>query len=128
MRQSTDGSVIAWTEPPFGETLYPGDDAPDYNPIYSCPRTAPVLPGVRRLRCLRAVHRPARLGPRSKPDRPVTSTERSQSRKTGSGEILDAGEKKLRFFQEQPFRGAVSPQVSAPWVSRRCARSRGRVA
>ncbi|MBK3384667.1 MULTISPECIES: hypothetical protein [Streptomyces] len=23
-----DGSVIAWTEPPFGETLYPGDDDP----------------------------------------------------------------------------------------------------
>ncbi|MEU3188683.1 hypothetical protein ABZ707_31470 [Streptomyces sp. NPDC006923] len=33
-----DGSVIAWTEPPFGETLYPGDDDPDYNPICSCPR------------------------------------------------------------------------------------------
>ncbi|MEU7038800.1 hypothetical protein ABZ958_34795 [Streptomyces sp. NPDC046237] len=32
-----DGSVIAWTEPPFGESLYPGDDDPDYNPICHCP-------------------------------------------------------------------------------------------
>ncbi|MYY85527.1 MULTISPECIES: hypothetical protein [unclassified Streptomyces] len=34
-----DGRVIAWTEPPFGESLYPGDDDPDYNPVCHCPRT-----------------------------------------------------------------------------------------
>ncbi len=34
-----DGRVIAWTEPPFGESLYPGDDDPDYNPICHCPLT-----------------------------------------------------------------------------------------
>ena len=33
-----DGRVISWTEPPFGETLHPGDDDPDYNPICHCPR------------------------------------------------------------------------------------------
>ncbi|TDU67124.1 hypothetical protein [Streptomyces sp. KS 21] len=37
-----DGSVIAWTEPPFGETLYPGDDDPDYNPICDCPGPWPL--------------------------------------------------------------------------------------
>ncbi|MGW8985176.1 hypothetical protein ACWGQ9_21225 [Streptomyces parvus] len=36
-----DGRVIAWTEPPFGETVHPGDDDPDYNPICSCPTTWP---------------------------------------------------------------------------------------
>ncbi|MFF9024858.1 hypothetical protein [Streptomyces eurythermus] len=25
-----------WTEPPFGETYYPGEDDPDYNPICNC--------------------------------------------------------------------------------------------
>ena len=33
-----DGSIITWTEPPFGESLRPGDDDPDYNAICSCPR------------------------------------------------------------------------------------------
>ncbi|MFF2927203.1 hypothetical protein ACFVTP_33165 [Streptomyces celluloflavus] len=33
-----DGRVIAWTEPPFGEGLIPGDDDPDYNPVCNCPR------------------------------------------------------------------------------------------
>ncbi|NED11860.1 hypothetical protein [Streptomyces sp. SID9124] len=28
-----DGSVIAWTEPPFGETLCPGDDAEKDAPV-----------------------------------------------------------------------------------------------
>ncbi|MFV0131595.1 hypothetical protein ACLGI4_28510 [Streptomyces sp. HMX112] len=32
-----DGTVHAWTEPPFGETYYPGEDDPDYNPICDCP-------------------------------------------------------------------------------------------
>ncbi|MFD7667812.1 hypothetical protein [Streptomyces sp. NPDC059788] len=32
-----DGRVISWTEPPFGETLDPGEDDPDYNPICRCP-------------------------------------------------------------------------------------------
>ncbi|KUN16248.1 MULTISPECIES: hypothetical protein [Streptomyces] len=34
-----DGTVYVWTEPPIGETYYPGEDAPDYNPICHCPRT-----------------------------------------------------------------------------------------
>ncbi|MET9800333.1 hypothetical protein [Streptomyces sp. NPDC006368] len=32
-----DGTVQAWTESPFGKTYYPGEDAPDYNPICACP-------------------------------------------------------------------------------------------
>ncbi|MFF8604163.1 hypothetical protein ACF065_34720 [Streptomyces sp. NPDC015232] len=32
-----DGTVYAWTEPPFGETYYPGEDDPDCNPICDCP-------------------------------------------------------------------------------------------
>ncbi|GGT30383.1 MULTISPECIES: hypothetical protein [Streptomyces] len=59
-----DGQVIAWTEPPFGETLYPGDDD-RLQPDLRVPDAvaAPVLHGVRRLRRLRAVHRPAHLAP-----------------------------------------------------------------
>jgi hypothetical protein len=34
-----DVEVLAWTEPPFGETLHPGEDDPDHNPICWCPRT-----------------------------------------------------------------------------------------
>ncbi|MEV2255965.1 hypothetical protein AB0I94_36330 [Streptomyces sp. NPDC050147] len=33
-----DGRAIAWTQPPSGEMLHPGDGVPDYNPICSCPR------------------------------------------------------------------------------------------
>ncbi|MGW1619950.1 hypothetical protein [Streptomyces sp. NPDC002172] len=36
-----DGRVIAWTEPPFGETVHPGEDDPDYNPICHCPGQTP---------------------------------------------------------------------------------------
>ncbi|GAB1339841.1 hypothetical protein ACE1SV_64310 [Streptomyces sp. E-15] len=32
-----DGTVYAWTEPPFGETYHAGEDDPDYNPICDCP-------------------------------------------------------------------------------------------
>ena len=32
-----DGTVYAWTEPPLGETYYPGEDDPDHNPICDCP-------------------------------------------------------------------------------------------
>lgn len=32
-----DGTVDAWTQPPYGETRYPGEDDPDHNPICSCP-------------------------------------------------------------------------------------------
>jgi hypothetical protein len=35
------GRVIAWREPPFGESLCPGDDDPDDNPICSCPGPRP---------------------------------------------------------------------------------------
>ncbi|MER7050308.1 hypothetical protein [Streptomyces jumonjinensis] len=37
-----DGTLIAWTEPPFGETVHPGDDDPDHNPICACPGTWPA--------------------------------------------------------------------------------------
>lgn len=37
-----DGTVDAWTEPPFGEPLYPGQGDPDYNPICSCPGPWPL--------------------------------------------------------------------------------------
>ncbi|MGW3387873.1 hypothetical protein [Streptomyces cinereoruber] len=37
-----DGTVEAWTEPPFGETRYPGEDAPDHNPICDCPALFPA--------------------------------------------------------------------------------------
>jgi hypothetical protein len=36
-----DGTVDAWTEPPFGETRYPGEADPDHNPICSCPGPLP---------------------------------------------------------------------------------------
>ncbi|MFJ6053597.1 hypothetical protein [Streptomyces sp. NPDC092307] len=32
-----DGTVDAWTEPPFGETRYPGEGDPDHNSICGCP-------------------------------------------------------------------------------------------
>ncbi|MFE5512233.1 hypothetical protein ACFQ9J_16735 [Streptomyces sp. NPDC056529] len=37
-----DGTVEAWTEPPFGETRYPDEDAPDYNTICDCPTLFPA--------------------------------------------------------------------------------------
>ncbi|MEW1551854.1 hypothetical protein [Streptomyces tsukubensis] len=37
-----DGTVTAWTEPPFGESVHPGDDEPDHNPICHCPGTCPA--------------------------------------------------------------------------------------
>ncbi|MFE6456752.1 hypothetical protein ACFVP0_04740 [Streptomyces cinereoruber] len=37
-----DGTVEAWTEPPFGETRYPGEDSPDHNPICDCPALFPA--------------------------------------------------------------------------------------
>jgi hypothetical protein len=50
-----DGTVDAWTQPPYGETRYPGEEDPDHNPICSCPGQWPrPLPGVRRLRRRRA--------------------------------------------------------------------------
>lgn len=36
-----DGTVHAWTEPPFGETYYPGEGDPHYNPICGCPGPFP---------------------------------------------------------------------------------------
>ncbi|WP_245172947.1 hypothetical protein [Streptomyces achromogenes] len=62
----TDGTVYAWTEPPFGETYYPGEDSPDYNPICNCPARAragrrPVGGAQGRVRS----HGAARLGPLS---------------------------------------------------------------
>jgi hypothetical protein len=32
----------AWTEPPAGETVHPGDDEPDHNPICACPGPQPT--------------------------------------------------------------------------------------
>ncbi|MFI6530167.1 hypothetical protein [Streptomyces uncialis] len=37
-----DGTVIAWTEPPFGETVHPRDDDPDHHRICACPGTWPT--------------------------------------------------------------------------------------
>ena len=37
-----DRTVDAWTEPPFSETRYPGEDDPDHNPICSCPGQWPL--------------------------------------------------------------------------------------
>ncbi|WP_331756549.1 hypothetical protein [Streptomyces sp. NBC_01568] len=37
-----DGTLDAWTEPPFGETRYPGEDDPDHNPICDCPGQWPL--------------------------------------------------------------------------------------
>ncbi|GAA2917317.1 hypothetical protein GCM10010524_54820 [Streptomyces mexicanus] len=44
-----DGTVYAWTEPPFGEALYPGDGGPDCDNICGClgPLAALPLPRVR---------------------------------------------------------------------------------
>ncbi|MEU3602289.1 hypothetical protein ABZ714_26755 [Streptomyces sp. NPDC006798] len=38
----TDGTVHAWTEPPFGETVNPGDDDPDHNTVGHCPGQWPT--------------------------------------------------------------------------------------
>jgi hypothetical protein len=58
---TADGQVHADGRPPLGEPSFEGEDAPDYNPICGCPPPEALLHGVRRLRRLRAVHRPARL-------------------------------------------------------------------